>query len=230
VGQQLPVDAWLHVFSFLPPRDLLTIGLVCSEWHSLSTHNHVNPPSTPSFKLPNLDKTRIREQQIKIIITKIDKCRVQVWRVVAEAMQPPAFYSHYAAHLLAYAQSGAKSTVDDGGPEAEEEAEEEASSFKRAFMTRCERDLRWERKEYSTQHIHISFGERASCVRGVAISPTVSSSSFLFFPAIIDVGRTRTPEQGRIFRGGVRCNCSRVQGRVRTHTTGSHSLLLAHAH
>jgi hypothetical protein len=31
------------VFSFLPPRDLLTIGLVCSEWHSLSAHNHVSP-------------------------------------------------------------------------------------------------------------------------------------------------------------------------------------------
>jgi hypothetical protein len=49
--QQLPVDAWLHVFSFLLPRDLLTIGLVCSEWHSLSAHNHVCKPPPPPFKL-----------------------------------------------------------------------------------------------------------------------------------------------------------------------------------
>ncbi len=98
----------------------------------------------------------------------------QVWRAVAEAMQPPAFCSHYAARLLAEA----KSTVDDDGHEAE--AQEEASSFKRAFMTRCERDLRWERKEYSTRHIHIS-----SSVRGVGISPTVRTSSFLYFPQTI---------------------------------------------
>lgn len=123
----LPVDAWLHVFSFLPPRDLLTVGLVCSEWHSLSAHNHV-------------------------------------WRVVNEAMQPSAFYSHYAAHLLAEANA----TVDDG----QEAAAKETSSFKRAFLTRCERDLRWERKEYSTQRLHISLGEWDFSVRGVAISPT----------------------------------------------------------
>jgi hypothetical protein len=79
--------------------------------------------------------------------------------------------------LLADAQS-----IDDDGQEAEEEAEEEASSFKRAFMTRCERDLRWERKEYSTRHIRMSFGEWASSVRGVATSPTVHPSSLLFFP------------------------------------------------
>lgn len=99
---------------------------------------------------------------------------VQVWRAVAEAMQPPAFYSHYAARLLAEA----KSTVDDDGHEAAEA--EEASSFKRAFMTRCERDLRWERKEYSTQHIRISFGEWDSSVRGVSISPTVRPLFFSF--------------------------------------------------